>query len=250
LGALIGGVLGHQFDRGFGRLRKTPSLGEQLRGSSARSRQQIFFESTFLAMGHGAKAEGRVSEVEVQAARAIMHQMQLHPEDVKRAIALFTEGKNPEFALDTQLQRLNTACRGQPVLLRTFLQIQIDLTLSEGDIKPAERELLSRIAGLLDVGRAELAQMEAVLRARRSFSSGRQKMHHADELAKAYKALGIEAGASDREVKLAYRRLMNRHHPDKLVAKGLPDSMLELAKEQTREIRSAYEVIRKHRGIK
>ncbi|MDP7660738.1 MAG: DnaJ domain-containing protein, partial [Gammaproteobacteria bacterium] len=65
-----------------------------------------------------------------------------------------------------------------------------------------------------------------------------------------YQALGIESTATDKEVKTAYRRLMNQHHPDKLVAKGLPDSMLEVAKERTREIRAAYEVIKEYRKIK
>ena len=43
---------------------------------------------------------------------------------------------------------------------------------------------------------------------------------------------------------------MNQHHPDKLMAKGLPDSMLEVSKEKTREILAAYEVIKKARGFK
>jgi DnaJ like chaperone protein len=43
---------------------------------------------------------------------------------------------------------------------------------------------------------------------------------------------------------------MNQHHPDKLVAKGLPDSMLEMAKERTREIRAAYDMIKKNRNIR
>ena len=70
------------------------------------------------------------------------------------------------------------------------------------------------------------------------------------ELEQAHKALGIEPNSSDREVKTAYRRLMNQHHPDKLVAKGLPDSMLEMAKERTREIRAAYDMIKKNRNIR
>jgi DnaJ like chaperone protein len=43
---------------------------------------------------------------------------------------------------------------------------------------------------------------------------------------------------------------MNQHHPDKQAARGLPDAMLEVAKERTREIRSAYELIKERRNIK
>ncbi len=69
-------------------------------------------------------------------------------------------------------------------------------------------------------------------------------------MAKAYAALGVAADASDKEVKMAYRRLMNQHHPDKLVAKGLPESMMTVAKDKTREIRTAYDLIKDQRGIK
>jgi DnaJ like chaperone protein len=43
---------------------------------------------------------------------------------------------------------------------------------------------------------------------------------------------------------------MNRNHPDKLFAKGLPESMMKLAEEKTRQIRAAYELIREARGMK
>jgi DnaJ like chaperone protein len=51
-------------------------------------------------------------------------------------------------------------------------------------------------------------------------------------------------------VRQAYRRLMNQHHPDKLVAKGMPEEMIKLATEKTQEIKAAYETIKKVRGNK
>ena len=66
-------------------------------------------------------------------------------------------------------------------------------------------------------------------------------------LEEAYQVLGVDSSASDTEVKTAYRRLMNRHHPDKLVAKGLPEEMMKLATDKTRDIQGAWEQIREHR---
>ena len=71
-----------------------------------------------------------------------------------------------------------------------------------------------------------------------------------ESLAEAYRVLGVGAAASDDEVKTAYRRLMSQHHPDKLVARGLPESMKSVAEQKTHEVRAAYETIKAQRGLK
>jgi DnaJ like chaperone protein len=43
--------------------------------------------------------------------------------------------------------------------------------------------------------------------------------------------------------------MMNQHHPDKLVAKGLPEEMMKLASQKTHELKTAYEQIRRQRGF-
>lgn len=76
--------------------------------------------------------------------------------------------------------------------------------------------------------------------------------HRASEnsLHGAYGVLGIPANSTPAEIKKAYRRLMNQHHPDKLASRGLPEHMMKLAKEKTQEIRAAYDLIREARGFK
>jgi DnaJ like chaperone protein len=69
-------------------------------------------------------------------------------------------------------------------------------------------------------------------------------------VSQAYDVLGIDRTASDAEVKKAYRRLMNQHHPDKLIAKGLPEEMIRIATEKTQQIKQAYEQIKTDRGMK
>ncbi|OQX47943.1 MAG: molecular chaperone DjlA, partial [Candidatus Sedimenticola endophacoides] len=65
----------------------------------------------------------------------------------------------------------------------------------------------------------------------------------------AYAILNVSADATDAEVKRAYRRLLSQHHPDKLVAKGLPDEMMKVAAQKTHEIRQAYERVKEARGL-
>jgi DnaJ like chaperone protein len=246
LGAVIGALLGHEYDRG--------ALGvvtrqRRRRSGPGGSRQYLFFETTFLVMGHLAKVDGVVSEAEIQAARAVMRRMRLSSGDVRRAIDLFTRGKQADFPVEVQVERLRHACADQPELLRAFLELQLDLALAKESISTPERALLTRIAERLGVGHVELAHMEALLRARRNFF-GQERTGSSDSLAQAYESLGIRSSATDQEVKTAYRRLMNQHHPDKQAARGLPESMMEIAKERTAAIRAAYDLIRERRGMK
>ncbi len=248
IGAIIGLILGHQFDRGMALERK--GSRRRTRAAPSIDRQRLFFETTFLVMGHLAKADGRVSESEIDAARGVMRRMRLGDHEMRLAIELFNSGKKPEFPVDEQVRRLQKHCGSHPELLRLFLEIQIDFALEKGAITPAERALLARIAAALGLSRLGLAHLEALLRARRGLGSGAARPGPDNGLGSAYRVLGVEPTASDREVKTAYRRLMNEHHPDKQIARGLPDSMLELAKERTSEIRAAYEKIREHRGFR
>ena len=65
-----------------------------------------------------------------------------------------------------------------------------------------------------------------------------------------YDRLGVSKDASQDEIKRAYRKLMSEHHPDKLVAKGLPPEMMEMAKQKAQEIQKAYELIKEKKGFK
>ena len=67
-------------------------------------------------------------------------------------------------------------------------------------------------------------------------------------LDEAYAILGVPADAGDDEVKRAYRRMMSQHHPDKLVAKGLPEEMMKIATQKTQEIKAAYDRIKSERA--
>ncbi|HUN24689.1 MAG TPA: co-chaperone DjlA [Steroidobacteraceae bacterium] len=244
LGAAIGVLLGHQFDADAQSRREAgPRLDPAAFG-------ELFFRSTFQVMGHIAKADGRVSEQEIEAARAIMAELRLDAQQVRAAIAHFTAGKQRGFALDAALTALARACTGRPDLLRIFVEIQMRAALGGNNLDPSARALLQRIASRLGISYLELAQMEAVLRIRRgSFAREQARAATAQQLEQAYRVLEVDPKVDNEEVAKAYRRQLSRHHPDKLKANGLPDSMIEHAKQRTQQIIEAYELIRERRGI-
>jgi DnaJ like chaperone protein len=250
IGAVIGVVLGHQFDRGMAREPSRQGRRSGSRGGASVDRQRLLFESTFLVMGRLAKLDGRVSEAEIDAAREVMRHMRLNERQVRLAIDLFTAGKQPDYPIDEQIERFRRHCGDERHLLRTLIEALLDFVVARGGLTSAERDFLDTIAARLGVDRLELAGIEALLRARRGFMGGSAAQSRDTGLDGAYRALGIEHDATDEEVKKAYRRLMNEHHPDKIIARGLPETMLEKAKERTSEILAAYETIKDHRGLK
>ena len=242
LGSALGLILGHQFDRGLAR-----RTGEgRSEGFASERIQQFFFETTFAVMGRIAKADGRVSEQEIRAARLVMHGMKLSPEQVNDAVEHFTVGKDPGWPLAATVEDLRRKLRERPNLKRAFLEIQVQSAVVAGSIDRTKRDLLWQVARGLGVGRVELAQIEALVRAQQARARG-QELVSLDE---AHRVLGVEPSATDQEVKTAYRRLMNQHHPDKLVSRGLPESMIGVAEKKTQEIRAAYERIKSQRAFK
>ena len=149
------------------------------------------------------------------------------------------------------------ACAHRPDLLRIFLEIQVRAALEGVDMQGPARIAVQKVAEMLDISRLELAHMEAVLRIRREQfragarpggAGGRQAPPQGMQLAAAYEILEVDAKAPDEEVAKAYRRQLSKHHPDKLKANGLPDSMMEHAKQRTQQIIEAYELIKSSRA--
>ncbi len=244
IGFLFGVYLGHQFDKGFVR-----TGGINFGGLGPRRARDTFVSTTFQVMGHMAKADGQVSEQEIHTARTVMRQMNISPEQVKQAIAWFGEGKQPDFPLQECLRRFRQFSHFYAPLTRAFVELQVQAAMLGGGMHPREREILWTICQELGVSRADLAQIEELVRMHMGGGSADGRSPQ-DELALSYKILGVPQDASDREFKTAYRRLMNQHHPDKLVAKGLPEAMMEEAKVKVREIRAAYDLIKKSRGLR
>ena len=237
LGALLGAALGHNFDRG---LKLSDEFGGPAYGDVERV-QAAFFTATFSIMGHIAKADGKVTQAEIANAEAIMARMQLGAEQRKAAIELFNEGKADDFPLQDVLVQFRKECHRRINLMQMFLEIQISTAFSDQKLHPAEKKILYHIADALGFSRAQLDHLFHL--------AGGVAAPRTEKAAirEAYEVLGVDSNAPDAEVKKAYRRLMNQHHPDKLVSKGLPEEMIKLANEKTQQIKEAYELVKKSR---
>jgi DnaJ like chaperone protein len=251
-GAVIGAFIGHLFDQGAGFGPGAAGSGGYASVAGQISISEVFFRTTFELMGHVAKSDGRVSEAEIDAARGLMQELRLGPTEITAAIACFRAGKSASYDAAAGVEHLRAACEQRHDLLRAFVELQLRAALAGNGISPPARTILTRVAERLGISGLEFAHIEAVLRAARQHSRSGSAGRAPEEkpLSESYAELEVKASMSDQEVTKAYRRQMSRHHPDKLVANGLPESMAQMAKEKTQRIQEAYEAIRAARGMR
>ena len=243
---IFGGLIGYAFGRFPGFLvgaaigaflfqRMKSRLLGKLQGLQAG-----FIESVFAVMGALCKADGVVSRDEIQMAEAMFVRFRLNESQKAMAKEAFNRGKASDFDLDAELQRFMQASGRQPV---------VSAVAADGQVHPAEHEMLVRIARGLGLPESQVDQLEAMLRgAHAGQAGGTRNYSSSQQIDDAYKVLGVSPEASDAEIKRAYRKLMSENHPDKLAGRGLPESMREMAEERTREISHAYDVIKEARN--
>ncbi|MFW1677468.1 co-chaperone DjlA [Pontibacter sp. JAM-7] len=252
-GAILIGALIGLFSGGFVGLLLGGFVGffisRALKGMAKKVNPQLlFFKASFSVMGRIAKSDGRVTEHEIQFARTVMSQMRLDELRRKEAIDHFTRGKDELFDLEAELRPLAILLRHRPDVKLMFIEIQLQAAMADGDISAAERQVLERVFRALEFGNVNVEEVLARVKAQRDFFRHGQDGGDPKILLKdAYAILGVTETATDADVKKAYRRQMSQHHPDKLVSRGLPEEMQELAKEKSQEIQAAYERIKSAR---
>ena len=267
-GAIAGLILGSIADK---KLYELGSVSSSFFKKKT-TRQDLFMQTTFAVLGHLSKSKGRVTEEDIQLANQLMIQLKLDDAGRKLAQDAFRRGKESDFPIRQVIREFRIGCGQRADLLRMFLQVQVQAAFADSELHENEKEVLYVIAEELGLSRMQFEQMIAMEMAARAFTQGgfyqqyqqgayqggyqyqQQNSGHqhasGPTLNDAYKVLGVTESDEQNTVKRAYRRLMNEHHPDKLVAKGLPPEMMEMAKEKTQQIQAAYDLICKAKGWK
>ncbi|WP_166424168.1 co-chaperone DjlA [Paraglaciecola sp. 20A4] len=269
-GAILGFVVGHMFDKGYSQdFNQMGGFSGFFTSQDDFKKQAIFFHALFSVMGHIAKADGKVSDVEIKMASALMDQMGLEGDTRKEAQQAFREGKEADFALREILLELKESCHGRRDIMQVFIEILIQAAYVDGRMDKAEQKVLETAALHLGFKQSELLYLLSVYEAELRFRQrgGQRSGAHSSQrgrgqqgsqstystqqsLNDAYQILGVSESDDDKAVKKAYRKLMSENHPDKLVSKGLPKQALELAKNKAQDIQAAYEMVKEKRGMR
>lgn len=244
-GAIIGYGLGHLFDQGL-------SKGLSQNKQTNQMIHALFFETGFAMMGHLAKCQGRINEQSIQVARTIMNDLNLNEAQRLSAMRAFNAGKAKDFPTKQHLLRLSAFPEGAWPLKQLFLEMQIKAVSVNGAPNTTQLLILTQMAQAL--GFSDHQWRQWLYNHQQQYQH--QQYNHRDRHPKshdlekqAYEMLGVSPSDNWEDIKKAYRRKMSEHHPDKLMAKGLPPEMIQLATEKTQQIQKAFETLEKQQRV-
>ena len=252
IGALLGWFAGSFFERyvNYGAGGVNPL--------TERQRSETFKKTLFQLAGRVAKADGKVSQDEIDVVEQIIRQMGMTGDSRQQSIAYFRQGTKEGFDVDLCLQSFIQVCGRTRSLKQTLLTYLVSLAYADDKLDRNERALLERIFYRLGIGQMQFDAFLRMYENQQRFSqsgysyngqggTGSSGTNYQNVLQEAYQALGVQPSASDQEVKKAYRKLMSQNHPDKLAGQGVPADMLKVATEKSKAIQAAYDVIKKSR---
>ena len=218
LGAIIGSKLSDQDKR-------KPSMNER--------NQAAFFAALFACFAKIAKADGRVTREEVDKVdQFIKERFKFPPDQRVFAIDIFNHAKDDQNSFQDYASQLASLLSSNPSALMMFYELLFELSMADGYLDPSEEKLLTQALNLFNL---DSSVFEAC------------KKKFGANITDAYAILGVNEDTPFKDIKIAYQRKRKEFHPDTLLSKGLPDELLEKAKEKFIEIQTAFEEIEKQK---
>ncbi len=214
LGALIGAAAGHVLVDAEG-------------APFGRPDPQLIFTTGLIALSAKmARSDGVVTGDEVATFRQLI---QAEGEDLARIQRLFDLARQTTAGYEAYAGQLADLLSDQPQLLEDILDALFDIAAADGVLHEAERRYLSAVAAIF--GFAErYEQIEA---------------RHVAGAGDPWRVLGVSRDADAAALKAAWIALVQRHHPDRAIARGLPPEAIAVANRRIAAINAAYEAAKK-----
>lgn len=221
LGLVAGAILGHMADL---RLAKIFPNKEQAR------RRDVFATAVSALSAKLAKVDGPVTREEVDSFK---EQFRFGDGQMGLVAKVYDEAKKDPYGFEPYAQALADNFAAEPFLLAEIFGALYRIAGVDGGVNEAEQLFLQKVADIFGLSY-------------QSHSGPPPRSRPVD--ASPYMVLGLHPSASMKEVKEAWRRLTREHHPDTLIAKGVPRDYVDLATRKMAEINAAYDKIRQERG--
>ena len=223
IGAVLGAAIGHHFDAG----------GAGLSFSQLETRQSIYFTAVFSMLGKLAKADGQVSQYEIDMIERVMRDnLRLTPDARSFAVRIFNAAKQSPDSFEDYARQMKQVFGGSPEILVSVVDLLMVVAHADGELHPEEERMIRAVVQIFGI-EAEFAGI-------RSRFSGVP-----DDVGKYYEILGCKRGDSMVVIKRAFRKLAMEYHPDRIQAKGMSPEFAAAAEEKFKEIQNARDMIEK-----
>lgn len=243
-GALLGLLSGHAFDMLIQPKRVVKPKVRQAQVVNNFAESLIYSDTLFAILGNLAHASGNVATVHLNQFHVIVGQLQFDAENQRKAWEWFQYGQHKDFNVRQALFAFTQHATQDQA--QGLMRQVINFAENIQPLNAEQYAILCNVAYALHFSTDNFAHLAP----QQQGTQDKQKTSaEAGEVNNPYKLLGLESSASNKEVKWAYRKLMGRYHPDKLISKDLPEDLIQLATKRTQEIKDAYEKICKERGI-
>ena len=227
IGAILGVMAGGAFDR---RSRSKSSFNFNKIDNN--QKQQIFTISFIILSAKLAKSDGQVTDDEI---RAFKEKFKVPKSELNKVAKIFNEAKKDSYGYKEIANQVGNLFSDNKILLEELLNNLFFIAASDGNISVNEVDLLKSISKSFKFSEKDF---------QRIFQSN---LNNKDS--DPYKVLGVNRSSTDAEIRKKWIKLNKEHHPDNLIAKGMPKEFIKQSNKELAAINIAYDKIKEVRGI-
>jgi DnaJ like chaperone protein len=206
-------------------------LGQIVRARATPPEKSLAFTIGMIALGAKmAKADGIVTEVEVQAFKRVFN---VPDKDIPAVARVFNLAKQDVAGYESYARQIARLFHAKSVILEDVLDGLFYIAKADDALHRAELHFLEQVAAIFGFDEQDFVRIRA--------------RHVAGEIEKPYSVLGLPPNSPIEDIKSRYRKLVRDNHPDKHIAAGVPPEMIALATQRLQKINEAYAMILKER---
>ena len=215
MGALVGALVGHTYD--------------VYAASYAHDQQaecQAAFSIALIALSAKmAKADGVVTRSEILAFR---EKVDIPRKDIDTVSRIWEMARRTPDGFEGYASQVARLFPAASAVLEELMGLLFHIARANGRISDEEADYLRKVAVILGFDDQGYERLAAI---------------HGDEEISPWRVLGLDPSASDDELRKAWLALVARHHPDRLIADGLPQECIKSSNDRLARINAAYETI-------
>ncbi len=199
--------------------------------AQVQGRQTAFAVALIALSAKMAKADGHVTQDEIDAFAVLF---EAPPQEAGTVRRLYDLARRDAAGFEHYARQIQRIYAGEPAVLEDVLDALYYIAMADGVMHPAEEAFLDVCADIFGFPSDEARRIKAG--------------HMGDGTLDPYGVLGVTPDASALEIKAAYRALARDHHPDALIARGVPPDFVAAGEQKMQVVNTAYEQILKERG--